>query len=54
MNFILVSVTNSEKTCEPCAPVPKLYDELGCVGILDDDGCCFERLKFILILKVIT
>lgn len=54
LNFDLISVTSTMITCAPCPSVPKLYDELGCVGILDDTGCCFERLVLILfIFKVI-
>lgn len=32
-----------KEECEICPPIPKLYDELGCVGKKDDKGCCFER-----------
>lgn len=41
-SVFLVAYCKKEE-CEICPPVPKLYDELGCVGKLDDRGCCFER-----------
>lgn len=33
------------KKCGQCQPTPKVYEELRCVGVLDNDGCCFERLN---------
>lgn len=42
-SVILVSYAKEE--CEVCPPIPKLYDELGCVGKKDDKGCCFERCE---------
>lgn len=33
------------KTCGQCPPTPKVYEELRCVGVLDNDGCCFERFE---------
>lgn len=41
--LFVVSYCNDE--CEVCPPIPKLYDELGCVGKKDDKGCCFERYE---------
>lgn len=35
---------DDDKKCGKCQPTPKVYDELRCVGVLDKDGCCFERL----------
>lgn len=44
--IVIASVLISSycEDCEVCPPMPKIYDELGCVGKLDDKGCCFERL----------
>lgn len=36
-----------EKKCGKCPTTAKVYEELRCVGVLDNDGCCFERLKII-------
>jgi len=36
-------VSSDDKKCGKCSPTPKVYEELRCVGILDSDGCCFER-----------
>lgn len=41
MGFVLCD----NKKCGPCQPTPKVYEELRCVGVLDNDGCCFERLN---------
>lgn len=35
-----------DKKCGQCQPTPKVYEELRCVGVLDNDGCCFERLNY--------
>jgi len=46
--IVLASVfvlTYCKEECEICPPIPKLYDELGCVGKKDDRGCCFERFE---------
>lgn len=34
-----------EKKCGKCPPTPTVYEEMRCVGVLDKDGCCFERLN---------
>jgi len=36
-------VSSDDKKCGKCPPTPKVYEELRCVGILDSNGCCFER-----------
>ncbi|KAJ6647708.1 hypothetical protein Bhyg_02931, partial [Pseudolycoriella hygida] len=40
----LIGLTLSDETkCGKCPPTPKVYEELRCVGVLDNNGCCFER-----------
>ncbi len=44
---LLGLVLCDEKKCGKCPSTPKVYEELRCVGVLDKDGCCFERLNII-------
>lgn len=32
--------------CPICPKTPKHYQELGCVGKMDENGCCFDRFFF--------
>lgn len=43
-SMLMGLVLCDEKKCRQCPSTPKVYEELKCVGILDSDGCCFERL----------
>lgn len=43
VSALLGLVYCDDKKCGKCQPTPKVYEELRCVGVLDKDGCCFER-----------
>jgi len=43
VSVLIGLVACDDKKCGKCTPTPKVYEELRCVGILDSDGCCFER-----------
>ncbi len=32
-----------DDNCPVCPKTPKIYQELGCIGKLDENGCCFDR-----------
>lgn len=39
----LVCDDKRNNSCSECPKIPKLYQELGCVGKMDENGCCFDR-----------
>lgn len=50
LEFLLVvsaAFTIVSGNCGPCGPMPKHYEELGCVGKHIDGPCCPERYIFL-------
>ncbi|KAG4076396.1 hypothetical protein HA402_005839 [Bradysia odoriphaga] len=48
LNVLLIScatITVVRGNCSPCGPMPKHYEELGCVGKYIDGPCCPERYE---------
>lgn len=46
--ILCAALTSVKGNCGPCGPIPKHYEELGCVGKYIDGPCCPERYNFIL------
>lgn len=46
LEFVLTffaAITVVKANCAPCSPMPKHYEELGCIGKHIDGPCCPER-----------